>query len=385
MQNFSTPVPETPADLRRELHRHPELSGSEAETAARICRFFEPLQPDDVIKGLGGHGAAFVFSGAEPGPTVLLRCELDGLPIRELNRVAHRSTVDGRSHACGHDGHMAILASVGQTLSAVRPPKGRVVLLYQPAEENGGGAEAVIRDPRFSTIRPDFVFALHNLPGFPFGTVVVRTGTFCCASRGVVVSLEGTPAHAAQPETGTSPARAMCRIMKSIDDLPARLGVGDEIAFATIVGARLGADDAFGTAPGEARVMATLRSETDETLKRMVEQLEKSVRRIATLHGLRHDVAFCDDFVATVNSRKAVDVVRRAASGRPVEVLEGPFRWSEDFGRLTALAEGAVFGIGAGEETPALHNPAYDFPDELIPLGAAVFEEIIRECLGDIR
>ncbi len=375
----------SPADLRRELHRQPELSGSEAETAARICRFFEPLQPDEIIRGLGGHGLAFVFSGTEPGPTVLLRCELDAVPVREMSGAAHCSSVDGRSHACGHDGHMAILASVGQTLSAARPPKGRVVLLFQPAEENGSGAEAVIGDQRFPKIRPDVVFALHNLPGFPLGTVVVRTGTFCCASRGMVVSLEGTPAHAAQPETGTSPARAMCRIMKLIDDLPARLEAGDEVAFATVVGARLGADDAFGTAPGDASVMATLRSETDETLNRMVEHLKTSVHRIAARHGLRHDVSFCDDFVATVNSQKAVAVIHRAAGGRSVEVLAGPFRWSEDFGRFTSIAEGAAFGIGAGEGSPALHNPAYDFPDELIPLGAAIFEGIIHECLGDIR
>ncbi len=107
------------------------------------------------------------------------------------------------------------------------------------------------------------------------------------------------------------------------------------------------------------------------------------MHRIAARHGLRHDVSFCDDFVATVNSRKAVAVIRRAASGRSVEVLEGPFRWSEDFGRFTALAEGAVFGIGAGEGTPALHNPAYDFPDELIPLGVEIFTGIIRECCGE--
>jgi len=304
------------------------------------------------------------------------------LPIRELSRAAHCSNVDGRSHACGHDGHMAILAAVGEKLSAARPRRGRVVLLFQPAEEDGSGAEAVIRDRRFPKIRPDFVFALHNLPGFPLGQILVRKGTFCCASRGVVVSLEGTPAHAAQPETGTSPARAMCRIMKLIDDLPALLGAGDEVAFATIVGARLGAGDAFGTAPGDARVMATLRSETDGTLTRMVEHLATSVRRIAARHELRHEVAYRDDFIATVNSPGAVAMVRRAADDASITAMDGPFRWSEDFGRFTALAEGAVFGIGAGEGTPALHNPAYDFPDELIPLGAAVFTGIIRECLG---
>jgi metal-dependent amidase/aminoacylase/carboxypeptidase family protein len=114
----------------------------------------------------------------------------------------------------------------------------------------------------------------------------------------------------------------------------------------------------------------------------MVEHLETSVSRVAARHGLRCEVSYCDDFTATVNSRKAVDVVRRAAGKGPLAVMEGPLRWSEDFGRFTALAEGALFGIGAGEETPALHNPAYDFPDELIPLGAAVFTGIIGECLG---
>jgi metal-dependent amidase/aminoacylase/carboxypeptidase family protein len=170
--------------------------------------------------------------------------------------------------------------------------------------------------------------------------------------------------------------------MKLIDDLPTRLKLSDEVAFATIVGARLGAEDAFGTAPGDARVMATLRSATDDTLNRMVEHLESSVRRIASRHGLHHDVAYCDHFAATVNSPNAVAVLRRAAGNRPVKVVDGPFRWSEDFGRFTAIVDGALFGIGAGEETPEVHNPAYDFPDELIPLGAAMFTSIIRECLG---
>jgi amidohydrolase len=370
-------------DLRRELHRHPELSGAESDTADRIGRFFAPLQPDAAISGLGGHGAAFIFSGAEPGPTVLLRCELDALPIRDLSQAAHCSAIVGLSHACGHDGHMAILAAVGESLAATRPPRGRVVLLYQPAEENGGGARAVISDDRFRQIRPDLVFALHNLPGFPLGQIIVRSGTFCCASRGVVVSLEGTPAHAAQPETGTSPARAMCRIMKLIDESHAGSASGDEVAFATIVGAYLGGQDAFGTAPGEARVMATIRSETDDTLALMVKHLESSVGRIATRHGLRHNVSYCDEFNATVNTPDAVAVVRRAVGERSVKVVDGPFRWSEDFGRFTTLTEGAFCGIGAGEETPDLHNPAYDFPDELIPLGAAVYERIIRECLGE--
>ncbi|MCZ6762346.1 MAG: M20/M25/M40 family metallo-hydrolase, partial [Gammaproteobacteria bacterium] len=131
-----------PVNLRREIHRNPERSGCETGTAQRLLRFFEPLRPDRVIEGLGGTGIAFVFSGTQAGPTILLRSELDALPIHEVNEFDHRSLHDGTSHKCGHDGHMAILAAVGEKLSKKRPARGRVVLLYQPAEETGQGAAA---------------------------------------------------------------------------------------------------------------------------------------------------------------------------------------------------------------------------------------------------
>jgi len=368
--------------LRRELHRHPELSGSEANTANRIARFFQPLRPDLVIRGLGGHGIAFVFAGSEPGPTVMLRAELDALPIQERRAVAHGSTADGRSHACGHDGHMAILAAVAEAVGAVRPRRGRVVFLFQPSEEDGCGAAAVIADQKFREIEPDFVFALHNLPGLPLGEVVVRAGSFCCASRGMVISLAGVTTHAAQPETGVSPTGAFCRIVELLEDLPTQLNLRGEVAFATVVGARLGRDDAFGTTPGDARVVATLRSENDETLDRMAEQTSAAARRIAEGRGLSVDISWRDEFSATVNSAEAVEVVLRAADEQRVRLLDGPCRWSEDFGRFTQRWKGAIFGLGAGEHVPDLHNPAYSFPDELIPMGTGLFVNIIRECLG---
>ncbi|MBE9080318.1 amidohydrolase [Romeria aff. gracilis LEGE 07310] len=245
------------AQLRRRLHRQPELSGAEFQTAQQILHFFADLKPDETLTELGGTGVAFVFSGAEPGPTVLLRCELDALPIQEENTFAHRSTAAGCAHKCGHDGHMAILAAVGIQLAAQRPLRGRVVLLYQPAEETGQGAAAVIADEKFSQIRPDYVFALHNLPGQPLGQVVVRSGTFSCASRGVTITLLGKTAHAAQPETGISPAAAMCQLIDELSQLPTRLGFGDELAFATVVGARLG-EKAFGTSPAKDRELNNL-------------------------------------------------------------------------------------------------------------------------------
>jgi len=367
--------------LRRDLHQHPEQSGAEAETANRIVLFFRPLRPDDILHGLGGNGVAFTFRGQGAGPTVMLRCELDALPIQEINHFSYRSRTAGTSHKCGHDGHMAILAAVGAELARQRPKRGRVVLLYQPAEENGHGAEAILRDNKFEQIRPDFAFALHNLPGFGLGDIIVNPGTVCCASRGMAVTLHGTTAHAAQPEMGNSPDQAMCRLIDAFRDLPTRISAGDELVLATVVAARLGVEGAFGTAPGEARVMATLRSETDATMDRIVEHSEKIVKRIAEKNGLRSAITYMDEFPATVNSDRAAQIVRQAAGGASVRALEAPLRWSEDFGHFTRFAEGALFGIGAGEKTPALHTPEYDFPEELIPMGAAVFLRIIQGIL----
>jgi len=367
--------------LRRRLHRQPELSGCERRTAERIARFFAPLRPDLVVRGLGGHGLAVVFTGPEPGPTVLLRCELDALPIHEVGAAGHRSAVDGCAHACGHDGHMAILAAVGEGLARTRPRRGRVVLLYQPAEETGRGATAVLADPRFAELRPDLAFALHNLPGYPLGRIVLRSGTVCCASTGMVIALRGVPAHAAQPETGVSPAPVVARLIDLLHRLPRRLGLDDRLSFATVVGARLGDVEVFGTAPGEARVLATLRSDRDETLQRMVASVATAVRRLARRHRLGHEVELRDEFAATVNAARAVDLVRRAAGASTVTAPRRPFRWSEDFGRFTAIAPGALVGLGAGERTAALHDPAYDFPDELVSLGATLLSRIVHLCL----
>lgn len=368
-----------PVNLRREIHRQPERSGCETGTAERLLRFFEPLRPDQVIEGLGGTGIAFVFSGSKAGPTILLRSELDALPIQEVNEFEHRSLIDGTSHKCGHDGHMAILAAVGEKLSRERPACGTVVLLYQPAEETGEGAAAVIADEKFARIKPDFCFALHNLPGFPLGEIIVRNGTFSCASRGMAIRLIGKTAHAAQPETGVSPAKAMCLLIAELSELPSAMDFGDELAFATVVGSRLG-EQAFGTAPGDAEIWVTLRSETDKTMVRIVRYAENRTRQLAADYGLEFEISYQDIFAATVNAERAVDVIYRAAGDGLLSVAEQPFRWSEDFGCFATVARCAMFGLGAGKAVAELHNPDYDFPDDLISLGADIFLGILEQA-----
>jgi metal-dependent amidase/aminoacylase/carboxypeptidase family protein len=274
---------------------------------------------------------------------------------------------------------MAILAAVGKELSERRPSSGKVVLLYQPAEETGLGAKAILQDERFWEAKPDYSFALHNLPGFPLGQILLRHGGFTSASKGASIGLKGSTAHAAQPETGRSPARAMCEIMECFAKLPEGLIPVGEIGFVTVVGSHLGAK-AFGTAPGDAEVWATLRSETNNTMRELVSYVERRVREIAADQSLGHAITYQDDFPATNNAPEAVSIVRRAAKSFSLAETTRPFPWSEDFGRFTEISNGALFGLGSGKGIPELHNPDYDFPDELIPIGAQILCGIIDEC-----
>ena len=163
-------------EFRRSLHRTPEISGEEKRTASTVKTALDALSPTAVLTGLGGHGVAAVFDSGQPGETVMFRAELDALPIEETSNVPWSSDVPGKGHLCGHDGHMTMLLGLGRLLSRQPPAKGRVVLLFQPAEEDGSGARAVISDPRFKQIAPNWAFAIHNLPGLPLGFVGTQAG-----------------------------------------------------------------------------------------------------------------------------------------------------------------------------------------------------------------
>ena len=186
--------------LRRELHRVAEPSGEELITAARLVDEVADLAPDSVVDHLGGHGVAVVFDGSKAGPTVLLRADMDAVPIDETLTLEYASATPGISHKCGHDGHMAMAVGVARCIARARPDRGRVVVLFQPSEETGGGAAAIIGDPAFAVCRPDTALAAHNLPGYGLGRVVIRPGTFACASRGLTIELVGATCHAAEPE-----------------------------------------------------------------------------------------------------------------------------------------------------------------------------------------
>lgn len=367
--------------LRHALHQSPEVSGEEVKTAERIAAELTALGADRLWRGLGGHGVAAEFTGQTDGPTVLLRCELDGLPIHEISNLPYVSTIPGRGHLCGHDGHMVSMLGVAMRL-ATRPSTGRVILLFQPAEETGAGAQAVIDDPRWSEIRPDFAFAYHNVPGRPLGEVGLREGPSNCASRGMQIMLEGKSSHAAAPEDGVSPGPAMAALMSSLPDLSCG-AIGEEaFSLATLTHAVLG-EPTFGIAPSDGELRVTLRSMTNARMDALMQEALQLVEGHS--QGLAVDVLWHDVFRTVVNDAEATNIARNAAATLEQTCYEMslPMRWSEDFGRFgDDGAKAALLYLGAGEDQPQLHNPDYDFPDALIPAAVDLFCQIVQDILG---
>ncbi|MEZ4652806.1 MAG: amidohydrolase [Candidatus Eisenbacteria bacterium] len=365
-------------ELRHELHRHPDLSNHEQETAARVRRFVESFTPDRIVDGIGGAGLAVVYEGSASGPCVVIRSELDALPIQESGTRGHRSMREGIAHSCGHDGHMAIVAGLAPRLQERRPARGRVVLLFQPAEETGEGAGRVLGSEPLRSLAPDRVYAFHNLPGFPMGAVVVRDGVFAYGSRGMIIRLRGVTSHAAEPERGVSPARAVSELIPAI----AEIGSHPD-AYATVVHVRVG-ERAFGVSPGYGEVLATLRASEAGRLRELSEDCVRLAQRIAGDHGLSTELDWVDEFPVTHNAAGCVEIVRAAAVGLAVPVITPPepFRWSEDFGHYTDAYEAALFGLGSGPDQPTLHRPEFDFPDDLLATGTRILEQIVRLELG---
>ncbi len=370
--------------IRRHIHSRPELSGEEQDTARYITEKLEALQPDSLITGLGGYGIAASFDSNNEGPHVGFRCELDGLPIRETGNIEHQSVKKGISHVCGHDGHMAIMLGFAQSLAASRPARGRVTVLFQPAEETGAGAAAVLADQKFDDIRPEFMYALHNVPGMEMHTIGCKAGILTPAVISLKVSFSGRTAHAGEPEKGINPAFAMADLVRHIGNMmTSRNRETDGDFTVAIVEQRLGNHN-YGTSAGEGSIGLTMRSHSECRLEALKKDITDFVRGLSA--GYMTDVHFdwFESFRAVNNDEKCARIIKDAAGDVGYNYLEltEPFNWGEDFGLYTANAPGAMFALGAGTDTPALHHPDFDFPDELIETGVNMFKTIAEKTTG---
>lgn len=368
--------------LRHKLHRYPELSGEEENTAALIRDYIRKYEPDQIVEHIAGNGLAFVFEGKKEGPVVLFRCELDALPIQDVNDLEYKSVKEGVGHKCGHDGHMVMVAGLAHYLSKNRPERGKVILLYQPEEETGQGAEKVVKDEKYKKLKVDYVFALHNLPGYNKGEVVLRRGVFASASKGMIMKLQGKSSHAGEPENGINPAMAIARIIQRFNDLYKNKEIFKDFSLITIIHSRIG-ERAFGTNPGYGELMATLRSYRNDDMEVLTEKTLEIAQEIAKEEKVKLEVSWVEEFPASVNDDKCVDLIREICEEKEFDhsFRDQPFKWSEDFAHFLLKHKGTLFGLGSGTKSPQLHNPDYDFPDEIIEKGTKIFNNIYKKLL----
>lgn len=369
--------------LRRDLHQIPEVAENEYHTAKQVIDFLKTIDPDELYSDVVGTGIMAVFDSKKPGPHIIFRAELDGLPISEENTIPYASKNKGCSHSCGHDGHLAIVSGLAFYISQHKETyTGKIMILYQPAEEIAKGARDIMQSNILGTFKPTHIFGFHNVPGYPLGQVIVKKGVFALASQGLIVHIYGRTSHAGQPEKGKNPLHATIDIALALDHMSKDNKKKGKDAFVTIIHVKVG-EPAFGTNPGYAVVMATYRSTSQSSLHDMVRESIETIRQICDKHHLEWKHEWVEIFPEINNSSECVDIIQRAATqvALPVIHMKKPFLWSEDFSYYLHSYNGAFFGIGAGCNQHPLHNPSYDFPDRLLSIGISLFNQIIHETI----
>jgi len=366
--------------LRRLLHAHPELPDQEVQTAQTIAQFCRNAAPHiHLWEHIGGHGLLVRFEGAEAGPNVMLRCELDALPITETSRLPHASQNHHVAHSCGHDGHIAILCGVLFYLAAHPPQKGSVTLLFQPAEETGAGARRMVPELRALGLSFDYAFALHNLPGAPLGAVIWYPETYAAASHGLEVEFIGKTAHASEPHNAITPTFAVIETIQAWMKLQKTPKLFSDFVLITIIHVEVG-EPAYGTTPGHGFLRATFRANRQDDLDKLHQMAMAHLEEITAAHSLKTNTRLLDIFPATVNHPEANDVVRTAVQERRLSIWQAtaPLAGSDDFALFTPHTKASFFDLGAGVHQMPLHDSSYDFPDALIPIGTDLWIAIIQ-------
>lgn len=368
--------------FRKELHQYPELSGYEIETSKRIIQFLKLNNPTKIIDSIGGSGLAAIYDFGESGKTITIRCELDALPIQEINQFSHRSTTNGVSHKCGHDGHMAILSGVSSWLKNQKFQKGKVVLLFQPAEENGEGAYKVLNNQRFIELKIDYFFSLHNLPKEPMHSIVMNDAGFSAEVQSFSILLNGKESHAAEPENGINPAMAMAKIINELSATEIADTSRNDFTIMTPVHFLMG-QKSYGISPALAELHYTLRTWTNAKMIELQQKIEDVVAAVSKDYDLEYKINWFEYFPATVNYPETNEYVYEAIKQNDFQLVNksNPMKFGEDFGWYSKTYKTTMFGLGAGLDTSALHNADYDFPDEIIETGVKMFTSIISGIL----
>ena len=365
--------------LRHTLHAHPELPDLEAQTAATIAQFCRNAAPNaQIFEKIGGHGVLVRFEGAQSGHHIMLRCELDALPITETSQRPYASQNPHTAHSCGHDGHIAILCGAALYLSAHPPQRGSVTLLFQPAEETGAGACRMASELCTMGFSFDYAFALHNLPGAPLGEVIWYPEVYAAASHGLEVEYIGKTAHASEPHNAVTPTFAVIETISSWMELLKTPGLFNDFVLITIIHVEIG-EEAYGTTPGHGFLRATFRGHRQDDLDKLHRMAISQMERIAAEHGIKTSWRLLDVFPATENHSEANKVIHSVACEQRLTLRQAsaPLAGSDDFAFFTANTKASFFDLGAGVDQATLHDSGYDFPDALIPIGVDMWIGIL--------
>ena len=377
--------------LRRDIHAHPELCFQEERTSEMIARTLAAWGIE-VHRGLGKTGVVGVIQG-RPGPrSIGLRADIDALPMTEHNQFAHASRYAGRMHACGHDGHTAMLLSAAQHLAATRDFDGKVILVFQPAEEGGGGAREMIQDGLFERFPMDAIFGMHNWPGMPAGTFAIKDGPCFASSNEFHITIRGKGCHGAMPHLGIDPVPVACQLVLAFQTILTRNLRPIETGVISVT--MIQAGEATNVVPESVTLQGTVRTFTDETLDLIEERMRELSHQLSAAFGATAEFEFQRNYPPTINHSAetafARQVMTEVVGPERVELFEATMG-AEDFSFFLQHKPGAYFVIGNGDGTHregghglgpcTLHNPSYDFNDELIPLGGTLWVKLAQRWL----
>lgn len=379
------PDPETLTEWRRDFHRHPEIAFEETRTSQRIVKILREHGLDPVTGLGGGTGVVVTIEGNRgPGRAIGLRADIDALPIEELNDVDYRSSIPGRMHACGHDGHTTMLLGAACALAKAPDFAGRVHCIFQPAEESESGGRVMVEEGLFERFPMDAVYGLHNWPGLAVGEAAVHDGPVMAAFDVFTLRLTGQGCHAAMPHLGTDVVLAACQLANQLQGLISRETPPHQSAVLSIT--QFHAGDAYNVIPETVELRGTVRC-FDAALKARLEQrFRDAVDATAQFHGLKTEFDYQARYPATINTPQ-----HAARCAEVLETLTGigkvrrdmpPSMGSEDFAFMLEQCPGAYIWLGNGDSA-ALHNPAYDFNDAIAPLGVAYWQALVQKLLNE--
>ena len=379
------------AATRRDIHAHPELCFEEVRTADLVAKQLGDWGIE-VHRGLGKTGVVGIVRNGDSKRAIGLRADMDALPMQEFNSFAHRSTHTGKMHACGHDGHVAMLLAAAQHFAKQRDFDGTVYLIFQPAEEGGGGAREMIKDGLFEQFPMDAVFGMHNWPGPQVGRFAVSGGPVMASSNEFKITLRGKGGHAAMPHRAVDPIPAACQLVQAFQTIISRNKKPVDAGVISVT--MMHGGEATNVIPDSFEIQGTVRTFTLEVLNLIEQRMEQMSRATCEAFDVECEFEFVRNYPPTVNSFAEADFARKVMAGivgaANIDEQE-PTMGAEDFSYMLqakpgaycfiANGDGAHRAMGHGEGPCMLHNPSYDFNDELIPLGATYWVRLVEQWL----